>query len=243
VPTPSRSWFGSVTEPPTARERHRFPAVQIPSFEVAILRILIVFLQTARGRSVTSIFRHLGALGLFFLAILDSSPIPTFGGPDILIAILAATHRNPWYEYAAVATAGSVIGAYLTFRIARKAGSAYLNSKFGSGRVSALLNVFEKWGSGTLAASAAIPFPFPTSMFFAAAGASKYRTDRFLAVVAIARAVRYSAIALVADLYGRHFVRMIRHPVQYWGWSLFFIAMIAGLITSWILINRRLQTA
>jgi membrane protein YqaA with SNARE-associated domain len=50
-------------------------------------------------------------LGLFFLAILDSSPIPTFGGPDILIAILAATHRNPWYEYAAVATAGSVIGA------------------------------------------------------------------------------------------------------------------------------------
>jgi membrane protein YqaA with SNARE-associated domain len=209
----------------------------------AILRILIVFLQTARGRSVTSIFRHLGALGLFFLAILDSSPIPTFGGPDILIAILAATHRNPWYEYAAVATAGSVIGAYFTFRIARKAGSAYLNSKFGSERVSALLNVFEKWGSGTLAASSAIPFPFPTSMFFAAAGASKYRTDRFLAVVAISRAVRYSAIALVADLYGRHFVRMIRHPVQYWGWSLLFIAMIAALITTWILVNRRLRTA
>jgi membrane protein YqaA with SNARE-associated domain len=43
--------------------------------------------------------------------------------PDILIAILAASQRNPWYEYAAVATAGSVIGAYLTFRIARKAGS------------------------------------------------------------------------------------------------------------------------
>ena len=69
-------------------------------------------------------FRHLGALGLFFLAILDSSPLPTFGGPDILTAILAASHRNPWYEYAAVATAGSVIGALLTFRVARRAGSA-----------------------------------------------------------------------------------------------------------------------
>jgi len=207
------------------------------------LPVLVVFLQTARGRSVGSMFRHLGALGLFFLAILDSSPIPTFGGPDILIAILAATHRNPWYEYAAVATAGSVIGAYLTFRIARKAGAAYLDSKFGSSRVSALLKVFEKWGSGTLAASAAIPFPFPTSMFFAAAGASKYRADRFLAVVAIARGVRYSAIALVADLYGRHFMRMILHPVQYWRWSLLFVAMMIALIGTWILINRRLRTA
>ena len=42
----------------------------------------------------------MGALGLFFLAILDSSPLPTFGGPDILTAILAASHRAPWYEYA-----------------------------------------------------------------------------------------------------------------------------------------------
>ena len=56
-------------------------------------------------------FRHLG--GGVFLAILDSTPLPTFGGPDILMAILAASHRNPWYEYAAVATTGSVIGAYI----------------------------------------------------------------------------------------------------------------------------------
>ncbi len=95
-------------------------------------------------------FRHLGALGLFFLAILDSSPLPTFGGPDILTAILAATHRNPWYEYAAVATAGSVIGAYLTFRIARKAGSAYLQSKFGNRKLDAILGFFHKWGTCAL---------------------------------------------------------------------------------------------
>src|SRR5438874_3648980 len=131
--------------------------------------MLNVFIQSARrnrGHGLTSMFRHLGALGLFFLAILDSSPLPTFGGPDILIAILAASHRDPWYEYAAVATAGSVIGAYFTFRVARKAGSAYLNSKFGEGKVSAILKAFNKWGTGTLVASTAVPFPFPTSMFF-----------------------------------------------------------------------------
>lgn len=187
-------------------------------------------------------FRHLGALGLFFLAILDSSPLPTFGGPDILTAILAATHRNPWYEYAAVATAGSVIGAYITFHIARKTGSAYLD-KFGRGRVPALLNIFQKWGSGTLAASAAVPFPFPTSVFFAAAGASDYGTRRFMAIVTICRGARYAAIALVADLYGRHFIRVLRHPTQYWGWLLLFAVLIAGLIGAGILINRRLGTA
>ena len=211
--------------------------------QAAILPLLIAFLQRARPRSFTSIFRHLGALGLFFLAILDSSPLPTFGGPDILIAILAGSRRNPWWEYAAVATAGSIIGAYFTFRLARKAGAAYLDSKFGTGRVSKLLKIFEKWGTGALAASTAIPFPFPTSMFFAAAGASNYRMGHFLAVVGIGRAVRYSAIALIADLYGRHFIRMITHPGQYWGWTLLFAATTFGLIAAGILINRRFRTA
>jgi membrane protein YqaA with SNARE-associated domain len=207
------------------------------------LNVLSQIAAPNRGRNFASIFRHLGALGLFFLAILDSSPLPTFGGPDILIAILAATHRNPWYEYAAVATAGSIIGAYLTFRIARRAGSAYLHSKFGEGRVSTLLKIFKEWGTGTLIASTAIPFPFPTSMFFAAAGASDYPTGKFLAIVAIGRAVRYAAIAVIADHYGRRFIRMLRHPTQYWGWLLVLAAMIIGLVIGGILINRRLATA
>src|SRR5271170_8053003 len=129
--------------------------------------------------------RHLGALGLFFLAILDSSPIPTFAGPDILTAVLSASHRNPWYEYAATATAGSVIGAYLTFRLARKAGSAYLESKFKKGKLAKFLKFFKKWGTGTLVASTAIPIPSPTSMFFAAAGASDYPVGKFLILVTL----------------------------------------------------------
>ncbi len=188
-------------------------------------------------------FRHLGALGLFFLAILDSTPLPTFGGPDILMAILAGSHRDPWYEYAAAATAGSVIGAYITFRIARKAGAAYLNSKFGAKKVSWFLKLFQQWGTSSLVASTAIPVPFPTSMVFAAAGASDYPVGRYLPIVAVCRAARYSAIAIVADLYGRHFIRVLRHPVQYWGWLLLFAALALGLMAAGILINRRINTA
>jgi hypothetical protein len=66
-------------------------------------------------------------------------------------------------------TAGSVIGAYLTFRLARKAGSAYLHSKFGHRKLDAILNFFHKWGTTALAVSTAVPIPMPTSMLFAAA--------------------------------------------------------------------------
>jgi membrane protein YqaA with SNARE-associated domain len=206
--------------------------------------MLSVLLQNAnRGRTFLSTFRHLSALGLFSLTIIDSSPVPTFGGPDILLAILVATRRDPWYAYAAVAAVGSTIGAYITFRLARKAGDAYLESRFGHAKVSAFLAVFKKWGTGTLVASTAIPFPFPTSLVFAAAGASEYHLGKYLAVVAISRGARYAVIAVLTDLYGRHLVRVFRHPTQYWGWFLLFTAAILALIGAGILFNRRLLTS
>lgn len=189
---------------------------------------------------LTSVFRHLGALGLFFLAMLDSSPLPTFGGPDFLVAFLAGSHHTPWYECAAVATAGSVVGAYATFRLARKAGSVYLNSKFGEGRVSTFLKFFKAHGVSTLAATTAVPFPFPTSMFFAAAGASHYDKRKFVTVVSACRAARYSVIAILADLYGRHFIRVLRHPLQYWGWMLLFAGLAVSFVVTGLLLNRRL---
>ena len=206
-----------------------------------MLNLLLQHQRRRSGRTMLSYLQHLGAVGLFFLAVLDSSPIPTFGAPDILTAVLAATHRNPWFEYAIMATAGSVLGAYLTFRLARKAGSAYLDRKFKKGKVSKLLRVFKKWGTGTLVASTVIPFPTPTTVFFAAAGASDYPLVKFLIIVTVCRAARYSAIAIVADLYGRRFIRVLAHPMQHWGWLLLAIGMIATLIAGGILIGRRLE--
>jgi membrane protein YqaA with SNARE-associated domain len=168
-----------------------------------------------------SVFHHLGALGLFPLTILDGSPLPTFGGSDLLTAILAASHRNPWYEYAAVAAAGSVIGAYLTFRIVRKAGSAYLRDKFGNPGLDAVLSLFDSWGTNTLAVSTPVPFMSPTCVFFAAAGASNYSVGRFLTVVSVCRYARYACSAIIADPYGRHFVHVLRHPAQ--GWQEFWL--------------------
>ena len=184
---------------------------------------------------------HLGAAGVFLLAILDSSPLPTFGGLDIIMALLAAGHSSLWYEYAAAATAGSMVGAVFTFRVARRAGEAYLHSKFKRSRVAKLLKIFRRWGTGTLVASTVIPLPTPTSMFFAAAGASEYPLGKFLIVVTICRGIRYFGIAFVAAYYGPSFVRVFRHPLRHRGWLALFLGITAALIVGGIIANRRLE--
>jgi membrane protein YqaA with SNARE-associated domain len=159
----------------------------IASIKAYMLRHLLQA-PTRRRSGTTAAFAHLGALGLFAFAILDSSPVPTFGGADILLIILVATRPHPWYEYTAAATAGSVIGAHVTFRLARRAGRAYLDRRIGKGIVSKFLTFFEKWGTGALVASTAIPFPLPTGLLFAAAGASDYySTRKYLTVVSLSR--------------------------------------------------------
>lgn len=208
---------------------------------------LATFVQRTRRRpppvTFATVIRHLGGAGIFFLAILDSTPIPTFGGPDILTAILAARHREPWYYYALMATAGSVLGAYITFRMARHAGSGYLSKTFGERRVSLLLAYFERWGTGALVVSAAVPFPFPTSAFFAAAGVLNYPLRNFLLVVALGRAARYGVIAAIASFYGRHFIRVLRHPQLYWGWFVLMIGIVVILIVAAMKIRKRLEVA
>src|SRR5258708_39281259 len=99
-----------------------------------MLNLLAPAARRRAPETFASTVRHLGALGLFFLAILDSSPIPTFAGPDILTAVLSPTHRNPWCEYTPLATARSVIGAYLTLPLAPQAASAFLDPQFWNGQ-------------------------------------------------------------------------------------------------------------
>lgn len=214
---------------------------------VPLLETLTDLVQPAvrrrpRPSGLAAFIRHLGGFGLFLLAVVDSTPIPTFAGPDILIAILAARHREPWYYYAAIATAGSVLGAYLTFRIARKAGLDYLSRKFGQRRVARLLEYFERWGMGALAVSTAVPLPFPTSGFFAAAGALDYPSETFIGVVTMARAARYGSIALIASYYGRRFVVGLRHLGRHPGWLVAIGAAAVLVAASAMVLRKRLES-
>ena len=185
--------------------------------------------------------RHMGAFGLFALAILDGSPLPTLGGLDLLTAILAARHREPWYFYAIVATAGGLIGSFITYFIAREAGEAYLIRKLGEGRMHRLLNFVRQWGGSTLIVATLFPPPFPATMVFAASGILNYPTRRYLVVVAAGRALRYSLLAWAAEHYGRHFVLLIRHPERYVGWLILIGVLVIAMVAAGLLTSRWLR--
>ena len=64
-------------------------------------------------------FLALGGPGLILLGLIDSSVIPVPGSMDAMTIILSAHQHTWWPYYAVMATVGSVLGAYLTYRLAR----------------------------------------------------------------------------------------------------------------------------
>jgi hypothetical protein len=68
--------------------------------------------------SFISMLKHLGGVGVFILAALDSSVLPTLGAVDALTIVLAARHSELWPYYAMCSTAGSVCGASVAYRLA-----------------------------------------------------------------------------------------------------------------------------
>src|SRR6516225_9341999 len=65
-----------------------------------------------------------GGPGLLWLGLADNSLIPLPGSMDVLTIWFAVHHRHEWLYYAAMAAAGSVIGGYATYRLARKGGKS-----------------------------------------------------------------------------------------------------------------------
>src|SRR5271155_6254049 len=74
-------------------------------------------------------FLALGGPGLILLGLIDSSVIPVPGSRDAMTIVLSAHQRTWWPYYAVMATVGSVLGAYLTYRLARNRGEKALHDR------------------------------------------------------------------------------------------------------------------
>jgi hypothetical protein len=68
-----------------------------------------------------------GPGGVLLLAILDSGGIPLVGGVDGLVVFVSALDHSQAYWAAASAIAGSFIGSFFLYYLARKGGEAYLH--------------------------------------------------------------------------------------------------------------------
>ena len=148
-------------------------------------------------------FLTLGGPGLILLGLIDSSVIPVPGSLDAMTIVLSAHQRTWWPYYAVMATVGSVVGAYLTYRIARHRGDKELNDRLSKHNVKKVVRAFERWGFGAIAVPALLPPPMPMVPFVIAAGALQYSPKKFLAAMTLGRVVRYCILAYLGAVYGR----------------------------------------
>jgi membrane protein YqaA with SNARE-associated domain len=186
---------------------------------------------------------HLGGLGFIPLGLLDSSVVPLPGSMDVLTIVLSARKQELWFYYALMATVGSVIGGYITYRLARKGGKETLERKFPAKRLAKVYRIFGRWGFGAIAIAALLPPPAPLVPFLFAAGAMQYSVRKFLVALTLGRVVRYTLLAFLGARYGRQVLIVISqhgHPV---------LVAVIGLIAAataaliFILVSKRKRRA
>lgn len=185
----------------------------------------------ATPRTAAAWLVHLGGVGLIPLGVLDSSVIPLPGSMDFATILLSARDRHLWFYYAIMATVGSVLGGYLTYRLARKGGKETMAKKLPKRSVDKIVKTFERWGFAAIVVPALLPPPFPFVPFVIAAGALQYSRGKFLAALAIGRSIRYTILAYLGVTYGRHILSVFsRHAYVTLG-------VIVGLIVASIVIT------
>src|SRR5580692_3426801 len=197
---------------------------------IALTRLLIAAAKPTLEHSMRRWMIHLGALSFLPLGLIDSSIIPLPGSMDVLTIILAARSPELWWYYAVMATIGSVLGGFVTYRLARKGGERSLETRLSAKSMKRVVKLFERWGFAAIAIPALLPPPMPLVPFLLAAGAMKYSAKKFLLAMALGRIARYSILAYLAARYGRKmlpFLLQHGHPV---------VAAVVGVVVSAVLI-------
>ena len=172
---------------------------------------------------------RLGGPGLILLGLADNSVVPLPGSMDVLTIILAASHREWWFYYAFMATLGSVVGGYLTYRIGSKGGKETLEQKIPKRKIDKVYRKFEKGGFWAVAVPAMLPPPVPIVPFLVAAGAMQYSRKKFLIALAAGRALRFSIVAFVAAHYGSQIFRFFSRYYKPALYSLIGLGVVGGL--------------
>jgi len=167
---------------------------------------------------------HLGPLGLFAVAVFDSSPIPLPipGSTDLLLLWLVAHSGDPWL-LVLCAVSGSLLGGYTAWHIGHKGGEAALRHYVPTRLLDRVVVWVEHHPVLAVFLPAVLPPPIPLSPFLLASGALGVSRNRFLLVYGAARALRYSLVAWLAVAYGRRVVRMWSGTLQAWSTPLLWI--------------------
>jgi len=173
-----------------------------------------------------------GPNGLFLAAFLDGAGLPIPGGVDALVIFLASRLPPDALWLAIVAVAGSVIGNFILFLIARRGGQAFLAKRSGTPRTKRFRAWFDRYGLLTVFVAALVPLPvMPLKIFVLSSGALGSKPLRFVLVFLAARIPRYVGLALLGRAMGADAMKYLAQNVWYLvGFAVLLFTALAALM-------------
>ena len=183
-----------------------------------------------------------GPWGVFLLGFIDSLGIPLPATMDALLILVAVKAPQRAYFTALMAVLGSAGGSIGLFLAVRHGRRLFLKGEPPPGKRQRFERWFNRYGMLTVFIPAVTPvLPLPLKVSVVSAGALKTPFSKFLAVILLARVIRYFGEAYLGILLGEDAQTFLARHV----WTILGIAVaLAGAAYVVIgMIDRRRETA
>lgn len=142
-----------------------------------------------------------GPVGLFVVALLDSSFVPLPSSADALMLLLTTAHPRWMVLYALIATAGSAVGCLILYYVSRRAGKRALN-RFSEAKQKRVKDLIDRYDVISVLVASLLPPPFPFKLFVVSAGVFRFSVMRFLIAIVVGRGFRFLLEGYFAVRYG-----------------------------------------
>jgi membrane protein YqaA with SNARE-associated domain len=182
---------------------------------------------------------QLGGVGLFIIAALDSSFLSFPQVNDLLIIYLSTKYPERMPFYASMTTAGSLLGCFLLYAVARKGGEVFLRRRFSAARVDRGMALYQRFGLLAVVVPSLLPPPTPFKIFVLMAGAAAVAPWRFALAIVIGRGIRYFGQGYLAVRYGEQAAAIVQEHGATVGVILAALALVIGLAFYWRRRSRR----
>lgn len=191
--------------------------------------------------AITAWATGLGGIGLFVIALLDSSFLSFPQVNDVLVIVLSAKYPERMLYYAGMTTLGSMIGCFMLFAVARRGGEVFMRKRLKGAHVDRALRLYQRFGLLAVVVPALLPPPVPFKVFVLLAGAADVAVWRFALAIGIGRGIRYFGQGYLAVMYGEHALDFMQEYGAELGIGLAVIAVITGV--GFVMLRKRRTAA
>jgi len=188
------------------------------SAEISVLMHAFSEFLRRLAESSQQMAERLGGPGLLAVAFMDSSFLTLPEVADLLVVVFTIREPDRWLYFAAMTTAGSILGCYTLYAVARIGGRAMVRRGFHERHIDVVLEWCRRHGALVLIVPALLPPPMPFKLFVLMAGISGIRVRPFLTAVVIGRGIRYGGEAWLARHYGEAVIRFIERDALRLAW-------------------------